>query len=53
MIITTQECINGCCELLTYRTLGGESSGAVFTTCNKSINEYELRGRRVVGVLLD
>lgn len=53
MIITTEESINGCWELLKYGILAGGSSGAVFAACNEFIIEHELRGKRIVGVLPD
>ncbi len=53
MIITTEECTNGCWELLNYGILAGGSSGAVFAACNKFIKEHELREKRIVGILPD
>lgn len=53
MIISTEECIKGCMNLLNYGILAGGSSGAVFAACNKFANEHELRRKRIVGILPD
>lgn len=53
IIISTEECINGCFELLSYGIFAGGSSGAVLAACKKFISNNSLKGKKIVCVLPD
>lgn len=53
VIISTEDCIRGCEELINYGIFAGGSSGAVFVACKKYSFNDEMRDKVVMGILPD